>query len=171
MYSNNASTLPFICCGVFIFWLICGLIAGSIYRRRGRSQLAGWFGGLIFGPLGIILALASSPDHVALEEKERELEVEKLRRGELKKCPYCAELVKPEARVCRHCGRDLISGSPSLASAPVPQPPPIPKPAFPICPKCGVQMEIRVATSGDQQGKRFYVCPNVSQCKQFYLVQ
>jgi len=24
-----------------------------------------------------------------------------------KKCPHCAELVKTEATVCKHCGRDL----------------------------------------------------------------
>jgi Putative heavy-metal-binding len=24
-----------------------------------------------------------------------------------RKCPFCAEMVKREAKVCRHCGRDL----------------------------------------------------------------
>jgi hypothetical protein len=32
-----------------------------------------------------------------------------LRKAKLKKCPFCVEWIKPEAVVCRFCGRDLSS--------------------------------------------------------------
>jgi hypothetical protein len=32
---------------------------------------------------------------------------EHLKKNPIKKCPYCAEVVKLEAKVCKHCGRDF----------------------------------------------------------------
>ena len=30
-----------------------------------------------------------------------------------KQCPYCAEVIKKEAVVCKHCGHDLLNGQPT----------------------------------------------------------
>lgn len=28
--------------------------------------------------------------------------------GRTRECPFCAEMIKPQAKVCRHCGKDVI---------------------------------------------------------------
>lgn len=40
-----------------------------------------------------------------------------------------------------------------------------------ICPKCHLPMIIKTTTRGENQGKKFYVCPNYEQCHQFFPVE
>ena len=51
-----------------IFWIVCGCIAAAIGSKKGEG-VAGFFIGLLLGPLGIVFALISTGKNV--------------------KCPFC----------------------------------------------------------------------------------
>lgn len=85
---------------ILILLLVCGLIAGAITDSRGRGKGFGFWIGLLLGPLGIVLALFVKSDVGGVERQQ-------LSSGDMRKCPYCAEVIKSEATVCRYCGHDL----------------------------------------------------------------
>jgi len=58
-----------------------------------------------------------------------------------KKCPFCAEIVMVEARICKHCCRDMISGRSDVCAEcrrPLPS-------GSSRCPHC----HVRVTTGGE----------------------
>ncbi len=89
-----------------IFWAaILGFIPGKIAQKKGHSFGSWW----LFGALLFIIAL---PMALLLTPNAMKLESDELKSGG-KRCPYCAEVIKAEAVVCRHCHRDV----PALSSA------------------------------------------------------
>jgi hypothetical protein len=87
-------------CVVLVVWLVCGAIGAVICEEKGRSALGGLLLGLLFGPLGVIVCAVMSTNQQALERMA-------LSSGRMRKCRFCAEPVRVEATVCRHCGREI----------------------------------------------------------------
>lgn len=80
--------------------LILGLIPALIARKKGRN----FFGWYIYGTLIFIVALVHS---LVAKENTTVLEEEALKSGTMKKCEFCAEIIKVEAKVCKFCNKDV----------------------------------------------------------------
>jgi len=98
-------------------WVAFAILGAIIAGAKGHNAIGFFFLGLFLSPLlSIIAALVVKPNR-------KYLDAEALGKGEARKCPFCAELIRPEAKVCRYCSREL----PELPVAPAPAPKPAPK--------------------------------------------
>lgn len=98
---------------VFLLWLALAFVAGVIADRKGRS--GGWIFllSLVVTPLiGIVIALVLQPNRARLDKQA-------IDSGDLKRCPYCAELIQRAAVKCKHCGSDVpfaVAAEPSSSA-------------------------------------------------------
>jgi hypothetical protein len=75
-----------------IIWLLCGITAAYVYANKNRSWALGLLAGLIFGPIGVILALLTTREPLPAASKA---------------CPKCGTRTGLMERVCSKCGADI----------------------------------------------------------------
>ena len=86
---------------MIILWLCLSVLCGMLASGKGKSFWGYLFLSLLLSPIvGFIAVL------IAKEDKKK-VENNSIQSGENKKCPDCAELIKTEAKVCKHCGKDV----------------------------------------------------------------
>jgi hypothetical protein len=86
---------------VFFAWIGCSFAIGSYATGKGRS-FGGWFGiSLLISPIIAYFVLMFAQPEAGDENT-----------GKYRKCPQCAETVRTEAKICRHCHSELSEAVP-----------------------------------------------------------
>ena len=70
-----------------IGWLTCGGAGGAIISRYNKAG-TGFFWGFLLGSIGLAIAWTISRKQGSRIER---------------KCPFCAELILVDAKLCKHC--------------------------------------------------------------------
>ncbi|WP_340617510.1 zinc ribbon domain-containing protein [Xenorhabdus entomophaga] len=77
-----------------------GLLPAKIAANKGRSFGVWWLYGFLLFLIAFLHSLALSTDQEVIEKQ-------KMDSGEITKCPFCAETIKSEAIVCKHCNKEI----------------------------------------------------------------
>jgi len=104
-----------------IIWLALCIAVGFYAEGKGRSGVGIFFLSLLLSPLvGLVAALAMHPNEKKVAAAEGK-----------KRCPECAEYIKPDARICRFCQYKFpeLTELEQLKASGIA--------AGPACPKCG----------------------------------
>lgn len=115
---------------LLLLWGLFGFVAAFGAGWKGRNPI-GWFLlGVLIGPFALLLLLFAPPIKQPIVRSRNT-------GNNVRRCPFCAEVIQRAAVVCKHCGRDL---------------PMAPRPIF--CPECGADITY-MPSECPECGKKF----------------
>jgi hypothetical protein len=82
---------------------VIGILPAAIAQSKGYSFGLWWIFGALLFIIALPVAILMPPNSAAMEQRQ-------LNAG-MKKCALCAELIKQEALICKHCGHACPSAN------------------------------------------------------------
>jgi len=94
--------------GIFVYSLFPGVIALTIFEKKGKNGFHGFLIGALLSYLGVVIALfLPSSNKTFAARKNKTIEDRQktigLIRGTMKSCTNCGEVVDMDIFVCPHC--------------------------------------------------------------------
>lgn len=93
-----------------VVWTIVAVLIGVAANSRGRSGIGWFFLAMIISPLiaGLLLMLFGTPASALAKTATPTAGAEVATPETHVRCPECRELVRKDARKCKHCGTALV---------------------------------------------------------------
>ncbi|MFA7287211.1 MAG: GlsB/YeaQ/YmgE family stress response membrane protein [Patescibacteria group bacterium] len=91
---------------IMIFWIVCAILAGAIGAMKNRTPL-GIILGVLLGFIGVLIILFVPKSGLAQTNTVGSNAPNPTDSTDTRKCPFCAEVVRIEAKICKHCRSDL----------------------------------------------------------------
>ena len=91
-----------------VLWFILVFVVASMAKKKGRSYGAYFALSFFFSPLiGLIILAVQGENKEALQQQQIDKTI-------TKRCPFCANDIKKEAKLCQFCGKELPAFDPNF---------------------------------------------------------